>query len=252
MSNHQSITVTKEAPPDLAMEKAIQEQQSQAEAPPPAPAVERPGWLPEKFKSPEDLAKAYSELEKRFSGEKPAGASIEQSASPQGALNLDSYAKEYEDNGSLSEESIQKLVSQGIPESVVRNYLDGVGALSERQTQQIYGLVGGEAQYSSMMEWASDNLDETEIDAFNEIMENGNPSAMQMAVKGLQARYAQTAGQPSKLIQGEVSGPSGGAFRSVAEVSSAMKDPRYQKDPAYRRDVENRLKNSNIFGMNYR
>ena len=27
---------------------------------------ERPEWLPEKFKSPEDMAKAYGELEKEF------------------------------------------------------------------------------------------------------------------------------------------------------------------------------------------
>lgn len=250
MSNHQSITITKEVPPDTAMENAIAESQK---TPEPAPAPqERPGWLPEKFKSPEDLAKAYSELEKRFSGDKTADASFERSVSPQGNLNFDAYAKEYEENGSLSPESIQKLVSQGIPEAVVRNYLDGVGALSERQTQQIYNIVGGEEQYSSMMEWASENLDETEIEAFNEIVEAGNPSAMQMAVKGLQARYVQTSGKPSKLVQGEVSGPSGGSFRSVAEVVAAMKDPRYSKDPAYRRDIENRLQNSNIFGINSR
>ena len=29
---------------------------------------ERPEWLPEKFSSPEDLAKSYSELEKKLSG----------------------------------------------------------------------------------------------------------------------------------------------------------------------------------------
>jgi hypothetical protein len=83
-------------------------------------------------------------------------------------------------------------------------------------------------------------------------MDSGNNASMQMAVRGLQARYVQTNGQPAKLIQGEVIGPSGGVFRSVAEVVSAMKDPRYSKDPAYRRDLENRLKNSNVFGVNSR
>jgi hypothetical protein len=167
-------------------------------------------------------------------------------------LNLDAYAKEYADNGALSDESISKLVASGIPEPIIRNYLDGIGAISERQTQQIYGLVGGETQYNSMMEWAAENLDEGEIEAFNTIMDKGEAGSMQMAVRGLQARYSQNVGQPAKLIQGETTGPSGGAFRSVAEVTEAMKDPRYAKDPAYRRDVENRLRTSNILNVKSR
>ena len=251
MSNHQSISITKEAPPDTAMEQAMQEAASQ---PVDAPAPEdRPGWLPEKFKSPEDLAKAYSELEKRFSTPSEKPKSIPQpDASAQSGLNLDAYAKEYADTGALSDESIAKLTASGIPEPIIRNYLDGIGALSERQSQQIYGLVGGETQYNSMLEWASENLDEGEIDAFNSIMEQGNTPTMQMAVRGLQARYTQTVGQPSKLIQGDTTGPSGGAFRSIAEVTAAMQDPRYSKDPAYRREVENRLKTSNIMNINSR
>jgi hypothetical protein len=37
----------------------------------PTPALERPEWLPEKYKSPEDLAKAYKELESKL-GKKDA------------------------------------------------------------------------------------------------------------------------------------------------------------------------------------
>jgi hypothetical protein len=244
MSNHQSITINKELPPDTAMEQAIQEANSQP-VDTPAPE-ERPGWLPEKFKSAEDLAKAYSELEKRFStpAEKPKAEEA-----PKTGTNFEGYAKEYAETGELSPESIAQLAASGIPESVVRNYIEGLGALSERQSQQIYGIVGGEAQYGSMMEWASDNLSDSEIEAFNDIMEQGNQAAMQMAVRGLQARYTQTVGQPSRLIQGETTGPTSGTFRSIAELTEAMKDPRYQKDPAYRRDVENRLRTSNILGV---
>lgn len=252
MSNHQSITIVKEQPPDEAMQKAIAEQNAPEAVDTPAPE-ERPGWLPEKFRSPEDLAKAYSELEKRFStpAEKPK-AEPQADAGPQGGLNIEAYSKEYAETGQLSEESISKLVASGIPEPVIRNYLDGIGAISERQTQQIYGIAGGEEKYSQMMEWASENLDESEIDAFNNIMEQGNQSVMQMAVRGLQARYVQSNGPKGNLIQGETIGPSGGVFRSIAEVTAAMKDPRYAKDPAYRRDVENRLKNSNIMNVNSR
>lgn len=246
MSNHQSITITKENPPDTAMEQAIQAEQQEVQDPAQA-SDERPNWLPEKFKSPEDLAKAYSELEKRFSTPAEKPKTIPQAeAAPQGALNFDEFSKEYSENGTLSEESIAKLSANGIPENVVRNYLDGLNAITEKQTQQIYSIAGGEEKYNSMLEWASESLEENEIEAFNSIMEQGNPAAMQMAVRGLQARFSQSSGSPAKLIQGDTIGPSGGAFRSVAELTAAMKDPRYHKDPAYRRDVENRLKNSNI------
>jgi len=250
MSNHQSITITKEAPPDTAMEQAIREETEAQTNPAPE---DRPEWLPEKFKSPEDLAKAYSELERRFSTPAEKPKSIPQAdAGTRGTLDFDSFSKEYAENGSLSEESIAKLASNGIPENVVRNYLDGLNAITEKQTQQIYSIAGGEEKYNSMLEWASESLDEQEIGAFNAIMEQGNPASMQMAVRGLQARFSQSNGSPSKLVQGDTIGPSGGTFRSVAELTSAMKDPRYHKDPAYRRDIENRLKNSNILNVNSR
>lgn len=213
---------------------------------------QRPGWLPEKFKSPEDLAKAYSELEKRFSTPAEKPKTIPQAeAAPQGTLNFDEFSKEYSENGTLSEESIAKLSANGIPENVVRNYLDGLNAITERQTQQIYSIAGGEDKYNSMLEWASESLEENEIEAFNNIMEQGNPAAMQMAVRGLQARFSQSSGSPSKLIQGDTSGFAAG-FRSLAELTAAMRDPRYDKDPAYRKDVESRLKTSNIMNINSR
>lgn len=252
MSNHQSITITKEEPVDEAMQKALAAQNAAEAVDTPAPE-ERPGWLPEKFKSPADLAKAYSELEKRFStpAEK-SKAEPQADAGTQGGLNIEAYSKEYAETGQLSDESIIKLVASGIPEPVIRNYLDGLSAITDRQSQQIYSIAGSEEKYAQMMEWASENLEESEVDAFNQIMEQGSQSSMQMAVRGLQARFVQSNGPKGTLIQGETSGPSGGSFRSVAEVTAAMKDPRYYKDPAYRRDVENRLKNSNVLNVNSR
>jgi hypothetical protein len=237
-------TIISDPPVDLAMEAAIKEHNAKATTDTPAPAA-RPQWLPEKFASPEDLSKAYSELEKRFSDPKSKPAPATEASA---GLNLDVYAQEYSDTGALSPESISNLVKSGIPEPIIRNYLDGISAMGNAQTEQIFSLVGGEPQYTSMLEWASEHLDPIEITAFNSIMDSGDSGSMNMAVKGLQARYVQMAGQPGRLIQGEVTGPSSGAFRSLAEVTSAMKDPRYAKDSAYRAEVENRLRNSNIIG----
>lgn len=73
-------------PPDAApLPEAPTPPPMSSPAPPPPPAADgapsdRPAWLPEKFKSPEDLAKSYGELEKqrgKFKDEAKAGARAE-------------------------------------------------------------------------------------------------------------------------------------------------------------------------------
>ena len=52
----------------------LEEEAAKYDAPPSNednPSDSRPEWLPEKFKSAEDLAKAYSELEKKLGAPKP-------------------------------------------------------------------------------------------------------------------------------------------------------------------------------------
>jgi hypothetical protein len=244
MSTHQQVTIVRDTAETNGETDALAEAIKQAENPQPeATTPDRPEWLPEKFKAPEEMAQAYSELEKRL-GQGAGNFSVEA---------LEPFSKEFYENGDLSEESIQKVVSLGLPEQVVRAYVDGQKAVLESQTNAIMQTVGGEQQYQSMIEWASENIDETEIDAFNSIMESGNMPSIKMAVEGLRARYEKAAGSSTgKLIQGEATGPAGGAFRSIAEIVAAMKDPRYARDPAYRKDVESRVALSNALGVNAR
>ena len=246
MSNHQQVTIVRDTAESNrevdALAQAVAEQNGTAQAQPQATPVDRPGWLPEKFQNPEDLAKAYGELEKKVGSKDQPKAGFE---------NLEQYSTEFYQNGDLSEESIQAITTNmGIPEQIVRAYVDGQKAVMEGQFTQVMGLVGGDTQYSAMTDWAGENLPEDEVDAFNQIMDSGNMNTIKMAVQGLWARYTQTNGNPGgNLIQGDTTGPSGGAFRSVAEIVQAMKDPRYAKDPAYRKDVEQRVALSNALGV---
>lgn len=245
MSNHQQVTIVRDTAESngevdaLAVARAAAAE-GQPEAQQQAPAADRPGWLPEKFQKPEDLAQAYMALEKRIgSGQKADFTGLEQ------------YSEEFAKNGDLSEESIKAIVGMGLPEPIVRAYVDGQKTVLQNNMNSVMSLAGGEEQYQSMTDWAANSLDESEIDAFNQIMDSGNMSSIRMAVQGLKARYEQANGSSSgRLIQGEVAGPSGGAFRSVAEMVMAMKDPRYAKDPAYRKDVEQRVALSNALGVN--
>lgn len=241
MSNHQQVTIVRDTAESnnetdaLAVARAEMEKAA-TETP---QETERPGWLPEKFQSAEDLAKAYSELEKKFGGTTKAAD----------FAGLDKYSKEFAQNGDISDDSVKAIAAMGIPEPLVRAYVEGQKSLQQANINSVMSLAGGEDQYGAMTEWAGTNLDPSEIDAFNDIMDSGNMNTIRMAVQGLKARYEQANGSQGRLIQGETSGPSGGAFRSVAEMVEAMKDPRYAKDPAYRKDVEQRVSLSNALGV---
>ena len=221
------------------------------EAPQEQPQSDKPAWLPEKFNNAEELAKAYNELEKAYSSktptqqqtqEQPTQEQVEQTT----GLNLDAYADEYAENGELSPETYQELASKGLPQDLVDGYINGQLAIADQQTNSAYSLVGGEQNYANMMGWASQNLPEAEINSFNNVIDGGDLNAINMAISGMFARYQANNITEPNLIDGQGKAPMP-TFRSTAELVTAMNDPRYKTDEAYRKDVEDRLRNSNVF-----
>ena len=97
-----------------------------------------------------------------------------------------------------------------------------------------------------MMDWASDNLQPWEMDAYNNQIQNLDANSA-FALQGLMARMQNQEGSPPRLFQGEPSDYSAPKYESIAQLTSAMSDPRYSSDPAYRREVTNRLKYSELF-----
>ena len=199
--------------------------------------TDRPEWLPEKFKSAEELAKSYTELEKSFSEKSQATAN-----------DLNPFFDEYSEKGELTQDSYNKLNGMGLSKDVVDNYISGMKAQTDLQVTRIQNEVGGETNYNNMIKWAQNNLSEAEVNAFNKSIESGNSEEALLAVKGVNARYnltqAPKTNEPS-LIKGQAAAPRE-VFRSTAEVVKAINDPRYKEDSAYRKDVEDKIKRSNI------
>jgi len=69
---------------------------------------------------------------------------------------------------------------------------------------------------------------------------------VKLAVSGLQSKYQSAEGSDPALIAGQSAPSSGGNYGSWAEVTTAMRDPRYARDPAYRQSVADKLGRSNI------
>ena len=213
------------------------------------PAEERPEWLPEKFEDAEALAKAYAELEAKQSQpdeEQQAEEATEEEA-PSAGLDLEQYSDKYFENGALEDADFEALEAQGLSRDLVEQYIAGVEAVQAQSRATMLEAVGGEDQYNTMLEWAADNYSEAEIDTFNNVVNSGDPSTTKMAIENLQARYNSSgaASEPSRSITGEASGAAS-AYRSVAELTRDMADPRYHNDPAFRADVESKLSRSDI------
>jgi hypothetical protein len=211
--------------------------------------TDRPTWLPEKFETPEDLAKAYGELEKQFTQKNQETteekSSVEQVVENAG-LQLTDLTREFEQTGQLSDDSYEKLGKAGISRDYVDAYIRGQEALITQYQGEVFNVAGGKDGYTAMIQWASQNLSAEEIEAFNATVNSGNVEQAKMAVKGLHARFGSSEGNEPHLVTGQA-GPSEGVFRSTSELVSAMADPRYKADPAYRADVEKKLARSSIF-----
>jgi len=212
---------------------------------------DRPEWLPEKFKSAEDLAKAYSELESKLGqpgdaeGE-PADQADVSDALDQAGLDYDAFAQEYKENGELSADAYKALEDAGIPQHLVDQFIAGAEAQQIILQNQVFESVGGEEAYNDMISWAAESLDEESIDAFNATLESGTPAQVKMAIQGLQSQYTSTNGQePSRTISGSPSAGVG-TYESVAEMMVDMGDKRYMEDPAFRQRVQEKLGRSNI------
>ena len=223
--------------------------------------VDRPDWLPEKFKSPEDMAQAYSELEKKMgqgtNEEQPAETTEENEGDVQddkpddnenadyNAAVVDASKEFFENDGQLSEETYEKLAKAGLPKELVDSYAAGQQALLQTEEGEIKSVANG--QFDAMAEWANDNLEQEEINAFDDIVTTGTKEQAKFAVKSLYDRYTQANGSSPKLVQGAVTGGSTMPFKSMQELARAQSDPRYKSgDKAYHEEIDRRLSVSRL------
>ena len=233
--------------------------------------AEQEGLLAGKYKSAEDLEQAYLSLQKKLGQteeevdyessdegyEEVEEESDEEISNDAPAVSLINEASEeyYANDGTLSEETIERF-SEMSSQDLVNAYLQiqannpqapqQTYELSESEVNTVQNAAGGEANYNRVVSWASENLTNEAIDAFDSVVDSGNTMAIQIAFAGLQAEYNEANGYEGRMLQGKAPSSSGEAFRSQAELVSAMGDPRYDTDEAYRDDVLRRLDQSDL------
>jgi len=226
----------------------------------------RPAWLPDKFESPEEMVRAYSQLETQFHAGNEQLQQIENQAQTEQEtqeiqetpshmvdqilserdLDLAAFQQEYNETGQLSEDAYKALDEAGIAPQVVDTWIAGQEAVADQNINQLYEIAGGEQGYNEMIEWASNNLQPWEMDSYNAQIENLDANSA-FALQGLMARMQNQEGSPPALMQGQPSQYSAPKYDSLNQLTVAMSDPRYASDPAFRREVASRLNNSALF-----
>lgn len=192
----------------------------------------------------EDTDEAYLDEDEYYDEATSAGIELIQEAS-------DEY---YANEGQLSSDTIEQFKEMS-SNDLVNAYIaiqennpnqGGYSAdLTDAEMNSVYNSAGGEAEYNRLTEWAADNLPDRKLDAFNNMIDQGDATAIQIAVSGLRSEYEAQEGYEGRMLTGKAARAVDG-FRSQAEVVRAMSDPRYDTDPAYRQDVYDKLERSNV------
>ena len=216
-----------------------------------------------KYENAEELEQAYLELQRKLGSDDDDDVEVDtldededdSELSPGVSLIANASAEYYENDGSLSEETMQAFGEMSSQE-LVQAFMDIQEAnpdfqntdssdLTDAEMDTIYNSAGGEDAYNQLTSWASQNISEDKMDAFNSVVNNGEALAIQMAVAGLKAEYEAQEGYEGRMLTGKAARTTDG-FRSQAEVVAAMSDPRYDRDEAYRQDVYDKLERSNV------
>ena len=254
----EGVSLSAEEQDSLQVGEQIQEQQEQLFA--------------GKYKSAEELEKAYGELQKKL-GEKgdedseEAGDSepaeskedseeAEEASQPSAAAELiTSASNEFSEKGELTAETIAKfssMSSQELVEAYMKVQADlpkasqeaEVADISTAMVNEVKNAAGGETAYNNMVQWAGENLPQTSIEAFDSIVNSGSVEAIKLAVSGLKAQYENSNGYEGTMLTGKAPTNTKDVYRSQAELVAAMSDRRYDSDPAYRQDVIAKLERS--------
>lgn len=221
-----------------------------AESTPAPKAEERPSWLPEKFKTAEDFAKSYTELEQKLGTQKPADApaALTPESVTEKGFDMKQLQAEYADKGDITPETRAKLAEKGITGAAVDQYIAGVKAQNEQVRSDFAKLAGGDEQLTSVIEWAKTGLSADEIAGYDALLDSGNHAAAKIAFQGIVARYTAENGDAPALVQAErtPSTPGVKPFESWEQVTKEMGKSDYKNDPAFRAKVAQRLSVSEL------
>lgn len=214
------------------------------------------------------LAQSYRELEKAFHSKETPNNEPESNdsevqrrndqpvAAPEGDLGsmLDGPKRtvwdrvaDDEKSGGITEETLDALKAEGVPEAVIKSYTEGIKARAEARTKQAAESVGGADNLQKAMEFARNNFSPAQLESFKQQL---NGPTWELALKGLALQAGLNpngkAPEPKSLSTSTPSAhPDLGVakpFETQAEMVAAVSSQRYRLDADFRNWVGERVR----------
>ena len=164
------------------------------------------GLILGKFKSVEDLAASYKELEGKLgqvTEEDQPQTEEEQTETTEPEFNAEEFygdglasvleevgidpqeiSNRFQESGEINEDDYAKLGEAGFSKQVIDTYLNGLRGgyatgqdIASAQIQGIKDSIGGDETYGKMVTWALDNLPAEDVKAFNDLTETADAPA---------------------------------------------------------------------------
>jgi hypothetical protein len=186
-----------------------------------------------KFNSPDELAKAYQELEKK----------------------LGQRSKPTQSESSQEESDVEADDETEGEEGEEEGGEDDYYAMTEEEVASIKDMVGGEEGFQKVSQWARENLQPDLLKEYNDVVSEGNVDAIRWAVRAIAVQAL--GGNGSDLVEPELVGggkpDSALKFESQSQVLDAMNKRNdrgqrlYDVDEAYRGKVQSALLRSDVF-----
>jgi hypothetical protein len=158
------------------------------------------------------------------------------------------WTVEFATNNDLSPETLDTIKKKtNLPESIINEYMIGQKAKLEIAYSKAADLIGGKDQLAKMFDWASKNLSQAEQTSINQ---NLASPAWDIALYGLQAKYAKATGtskkaEPKQTARGQVPIASTQqglvAYQTKREFMAERNNPKFNNDPKFRNYVEQRM-----------
>ena len=203
-----------------------------------------------KFKNPQELARAYAELQKKMGEQSGGEPQSEAPAEPDAVegqtptyseetvsqvygkeasaackekgIDLGQVMYQADQGADISEHYAGLAEAFNVPQSVVENYVQGQqqgvaspGDLSDADAAQIMNEVGGQENFNQIRSWAKANLGEAELARYNAVVESGNKEAIRWALNAIQSKQGLKAQDVEPQLYG-----GGQATESVARFES--------------------------------
>ena len=168
-------------------------------------------------------------------------------APPEGENLFTKAEEELKTTGKISDATRKEIVdTTGVPDAYIDRHIAGQRALQQQAYDNVYAMVGGQEQFAEMVSWAQSNLTPGEIDAFNKAGNDGDLGAVEVMVKGIEARWKSapgtTAAPAVRVGSGRQHvGPTATPFSSQSEYLQATQSTAYEQSQVFRAEVQARL-----------